>query len=623
MSEAAERLPQLTKYELIEEVGHGGMATVYRARDPRLDREVAVKVIHRHLRENFEVAARFGSEARAVAKLRHPNIVEVYDVSGEDDGERYLVVELVRGTTLRKLLQQHAPMPPEVAAALGLELCAALEHAHSQGVIHRDVKPENVLLDLSTGDPVSGKSRSAPASPKRGSRARVKLTDFGIAKILDAQGVTSTGQVLGSPAHMAPEQIEGGAVSEASDVFGIGVLLYECMVGHLPFQGKNPAQVLRRVLDGVYPPAEKENPKVGSGFGAVLTRALARDADERFQSAANLATELRALLDQVGMDSPTEELDSYFADPAAYAEAHGERIIPHLLRLGRAARERGEIPRATALFNRALGYKPGDADLIKQVTGMARRERFKENLRRAGLIAVGSIALGGLAYAITQTVRGSGGAAPSASAAASAAPSAELARAEPGPSKSSSPSPGPAPVAETSAEPAATDSIPRKRFVPLTSASAEPLPEGSRKVIVAWREAPGRARWNGQNVGLGGVELPFGSHTFQIEAADQECCVVEQTSISVTVVEGPGPQTVQATVKYRPATLSVSGGPAGSTVSCAEFGVTMPTGGSKRITMHKNQMRGYCTLTPPPATGSEPKTLAISVKAGGVHSLRF
>src|SRR5215471_3669858 len=142
-SPASRRFPTLAKYEVLEELGHGGMATVYRAHDKRLARDVAVKVIHPHLRDSAEVAHRFFVEAKAVAKLRHPNIVEVYDVSSEGEPEQYLVCELLRGKTLRKLLQQHGAIPPEVAAALGLELLAALGHAHGSGVVHRDVKPEN------------------------------------------------------------------------------------------------------------------------------------------------------------------------------------------------------------------------------------------------------------------------------------------------------------------------------------------------------------------------------------------------------------------------------------------------------------------------------------------------
>ena len=184
--------PELDKYELLEELGHGGMATVYRAKDRRLGRNVAVKIIHRHLRQNAEVARRFTSEARAVAKLKHINIVEVYDVSGEEETERYLVVELVDGLTLRQLLTEDERLPVEVGVCLALEVARAVEHAHREGVIHRDIKPENVLLEC----------KRLPSDEDKPYSLKIKLTDFGIAKVLDAQGVTSTGQVLGSPAHM-------------------------------------------------------------------------------------------------------------------------------------------------------------------------------------------------------------------------------------------------------------------------------------------------------------------------------------------------------------------------------------------------------------------------------------
>src|SRR5580704_5203839 len=141
------RTPQLAKYEVLEELGHGGMATVYRARDRRLGREVAVKVIHPHLRDSQEVVLRFNAEAKAVAKLRHPNIVDVYDVSEPDEADQYLVVALVRGTTLRKLLQERGAVPPEIGATIASELLAALAHAHANGVVHRDIKPENVLIE--------------------------------------------------------------------------------------------------------------------------------------------------------------------------------------------------------------------------------------------------------------------------------------------------------------------------------------------------------------------------------------------------------------------------------------------------------------------------------------------
>jgi serine/threonine-protein kinase len=364
------RLPELAKYEILEEIGHGGMATVYRAHDRRLGRDVAVKVIHPHLRDSREVVSRFNAEARAVAKLRHRNIVEVYDVSAPEDPEQYLVCELVRGTTLRKLLETRRALPPEIAAALAIELLGALAHANAVGVVHRDIKPENVLIEH---------VRPAEQSPDRGrpsmgSRVMVKLTDFGIAKLLDAQGVTSTGQVLGSPAHMAPEQIEGGDVDARADVFGMGVLLYECMVGHLPFEGQNPAQVLRGVLDGTYPEAVGERPVVGKAWSALLDRALAHAPDERFPDALSMKAAIAAELERLDVVAPEAELEAWMDDPPGWEEAHGKRMIERLCSLAGEARKARKVLSAAADYNRALSHAPTDPQLLRIVSGMNRAE---------------------------------------------------------------------------------------------------------------------------------------------------------------------------------------------------------------------------------------------------------
>jgi len=383
-------LPQLAKYELIEQIGQGGMASVYRARDRRLGREVAVKVIHRHLRDSPEVASRFQTEAKAVAKLHHPNIVEVYDVSEANEPEQYLVAELVRGTTLRKLQQQRGAMPPEIAAAVALEVLAALAHANASGVVHRDVKPENVLIE----------HRALPADPggpgeKIEPRVSVKLTDFGIAKLLDVPGVTSTGQVLGSPAHMAPEQIEGGAVDARSDVFGVGVVLYEGMVGHLPFEGANPAQVLRRVLEGHYPGALRERPRVGARWSALLDRALAHAQDDRFQDANAMRAAIIAELDRLGFGSSQRELEAWLDHPAEYEASFAKRVVEQLCARGDEARKRGDAVSAASDYNRALAQAPDDSRLLQLVAGM-HRARSRARVARFAL-ALGLLATVGAA----------------------------------------------------------------------------------------------------------------------------------------------------------------------------------------------------------------------------------
>jgi len=413
------RFPVLAKYDVLEELGHGGMATVYRAHDKRLGRDVAVKVIHPHLRDSGEVARRFSIEAQAVAKLRHPNIVEVYDVSAEGEGEQYLVVELLRGRTLRKMLQAEGALPPEVAAAIGVELLGALAHAHEQGVVHRDVKPENVIIEHRDRDRAEGSSETpVPSSPQAsvrarsgtaagsqpGSRVSVKLTDFGIAKLLDAQGMTSTGQVLGSPAHMAPEQIEGQDVDGRADVFGMGVLLYECMVGHLPFEGNNPAQVLRRVLDGVYPSAERERPTVGRVWSEILDKALGRTPEERYADADAMGEALHAELKRLGVSNLRGEIEAFCDDPKGYTERHEKKTIALLCDRALAARKRGDALAAAADYNRALAYAPHDPSLLRIVSTLHGAEARRRMLRRVAPLA-GTLLLGALAFGVTRKLR--------------------------------------------------------------------------------------------------------------------------------------------------------------------------------------------------------------------------
>lgn len=417
---------------MLDELGHGGMATVYLARDKRLLRDVAIKVLHPHLRDSREIAHRFSVEAKAVAKLRHPNIVEVFDVSSEDEAEQYLVVELVRGPTLRKILQNHGALPPEIGAAFVMELLSGVAHAHASGVVHRDVKPENVLVEHRPAGPCAsregptstpvpsvspGSSEARPRSPSNGDRrlsssknegerVAVKLTDFGIAKLLDAQGVTSTGQVLGSPAHMAPEQIEGGAVDGRADIFGLGVLMYECLVGHLPFIGNNPAQVLRRVLDGVYASAERERPIVGKVWSEILDRALARKPEARFSDAEAMRDAIGAELARLGMGAPRVEIEAWLDDPEGWTADHGKRLIDRLCQLGAASRKRGDAVAAAADYNRALAYAPNDPSLLKVVASMQRAEARARLVRRVTPLVLGAVVLGSGAYAVASAFKG-------------------------------------------------------------------------------------------------------------------------------------------------------------------------------------------------------------------------
>ncbi len=407
----------LGRYEIVEEVGHGGMATVYRARDPRLERDVALKVIHRHLRDNPEIAHRFAHEARAVAKLKHPSIVEIYDVPDLDDEERFLVAEFVDGPSLRKYLQdlqkelghdRPGLLPPEIAAALVLQVLSALARAHEEGIVHRDIKPENILVAGLGGEASRDSVRSArPSDPSR-TPVVAKLTDFGIAKILDAQSMTSTGQILGSPAHMAPEQIESGDITARVDVFATGVLFYELLTGGLPFDGKNPAQVIRRVLEGDFTPAERAAPTVGGRWSAIVATMLARDPERRPADANAVAQLIREELTAMGVTDPDRELLEFIKAPRAVAEKWGERVKPILYERAMAARERGDVVGSAHDLNRALAYDPSDPKLVRAVTTMRSRERRLRGLRRAVPIALAAVAVAGGTFGVVRWSRMNG-----------------------------------------------------------------------------------------------------------------------------------------------------------------------------------------------------------------------
>ncbi len=636
MTAAEERRPRLAKYELLEEVGHGGMATVYRAVDRRLGREVAVKVIHPHLRENKEVAARFVSEARAVAKLKHANIVEVYDVSDEAEDDRYLIVELVKGRTLRELLRAQRFLPPEVAAVIGLEVAAGLEHAHRLGVVHRDVKPENVLIAEPHG--LRGRRVETRENPE----AAVKIADFGIAKLLDAQGVTATGQVLGSPAHMAPEQIEGGEVSARSDVFGVGVLLYECMVGRLPFEGSNPAQVLRRVLEGVFTSPERCRPTIGAAYGGILSRALAHRPEDRFATAGELAGALREQLELLGFGSPREELTAFLADPTEYRAGHQERVVERLAEVASELRAAGEVQQAAALFNRALAYRPDDPELLSAVMGIARAERMRRALRRA---AVGSAAVGLLVgagwglSALMANASGEASSVPVDEEAAGVDPGRATAEA-PGraPERRSAPqgtAPDEPPPGDEGAEPGSSErkdaprsSVPVKAANPRArSGSRAPIPAetapATRKVRVHISGAGGgKLKIDGVPRDWFGVEheLTEGQHTIEFIPPNEQCCVAPPPRV-ITVAPGSGPQQIHGHIEFRDGVVRLSG-PPGSVLRCGElFPGELAAPGQRSVSMNRPVVEATCTLIAPAETGLPPKPIDVTLRPGGVFNI--
>jgi serine/threonine-protein kinase len=277
------------RYRLVEEVARGGMARVWVAEDPVLRRRVAVKILDPTLADDDNVRQRFRHEAIAAARLTHPGIVATYD-TGEDDGVAYIVMELVEGTTLRRLLDERRRLAVGEAADIGAQVADALEHAHSRGLVHRDVKPGNVLVERD---------------------GRVKVTDFGIAKAAGASELTRAGAVVGTARYLAPEQVESGPVDARTDVYALGLVLYEMLCGQTPFNGDNEiaSAVARLRSDPV--PVGIARPEVPRAVQEVVGRALARDPAGRPNSAGEVRDALGPFRRDSGHDlAGTAALDT-------------------------------------------------------------------------------------------------------------------------------------------------------------------------------------------------------------------------------------------------------------------------------------------------------------------------
>jgi serine/threonine-protein kinase len=265
----------LGRYEVTALIGRGGMATVYKARHPGLNRNVAVKVLHRHLAVDPAFVGRFRREARAVAALRHPNIVRVYDFDSEGD-LYFIVMEFIDGPTfasfLKRLFKQNRHLSAAEILRLFSPLCSAIHYAHEQGMVHRDIKPSNVILTRKH-EPI--------------------LTDYGIARIAGATAYTIPGVVIGSAHYMSPEQAEGLPGDNRSDIYSLGIVLFEALTGAVPFQGETPASVLMKQVASAPPPALSLNPDLPPAIEAVLNKALAKDPNDRYQQGSDLALALQ------------------------------------------------------------------------------------------------------------------------------------------------------------------------------------------------------------------------------------------------------------------------------------------------------------------------------------------
>jgi serine/threonine-protein kinase len=281
-------------YRVIAPLGQGGMAEVYKGYQPSLDRYVALKILTPRASTDAAFAERFQREATAVAKLRHPNIVQVYDF-GAAEGLTYMVMELIDGPTLKHRMSdvraQGQLMPRDEVLTITRDVAAALDYAHAHGLIHRDIKPANILLRTE-----ESLAYVVPPGLQHPDEPYAVLTDFGVVKMLEGVQFTATGMTLGTPDYMSPEQASGEEVTHACDVYALGVIVYEMLVGQLPFSSDTPLAVLLMHMSDPPPPARTIVPDLPSGVDDVLSRALAKSPRERFRSAGELAAALESVL---------------------------------------------------------------------------------------------------------------------------------------------------------------------------------------------------------------------------------------------------------------------------------------------------------------------------------------
>ncbi|MBB6735851.1 Stk1 family PASTA domain-containing Ser/Thr kinase [Cohnella zeiphila] len=290
------------RYELLDRIGGGGMALVYKARDLLLGRFVAVKVLRQQFVHDEEFVRRFRREAQAAASLSHPNIVSIYDV-GKDEDTHFIVMEYVDGHNLNEIIRDRAPLQTEEAVRIASQICDALDHAHHNQIIHRDIKPHNILI---------------------GNNGRVKVTDFGIARAVTSSTITQTGSVVGSVHYFSPEHAKGVATGEKSDIYSLGIVLYQMLTGRLPFLGESPISVALKHLQEPFEEPRLVNPHIPQSVENIILRAMRKNPQERYPSAKRMLDDLETCLQPERLREPRVEFGS------EDEEDEKTRVIPAL-----------------------------------------------------------------------------------------------------------------------------------------------------------------------------------------------------------------------------------------------------------------------------------------------------
>ena len=369
-------ISQLGRYEVLGELGQGAMGVVYKARDPLIDRVVAIKTINLSMAmdEKEEYEGRFYQEAKAAGRLNHPNIVTIYDV-GKSGNVAYIAMEFLEGRELRDIMNDGALLPVDQVLHTVAQVAQGLAYAHEHDIVHRDVKPSNIMV-IRDG--------------------HVKITDFGIAHMASSSVRTQTGMVLGSPKYMSPEQVMGKAIDQRSDIFSLGVMLYEMLTGQAPFNGENVNAIMYQTLNAIPPPPNMVNPAIPEMVNFIVAKALAKGMEDRYQNAKDFAVDLRTCRDTLPHSGQMGELSQF---------PGGEKKLPDAIDItGRRGMEEEDAKSASSaglskafdssiatLRLAALTASSEDVDELSKTFNMGRPS--EESINQAGRAALAAASL--------------------------------------------------------------------------------------------------------------------------------------------------------------------------------------------------------------------------------------
>ena len=497
---------QIDRYEVRGVLGSGAMGTVYRGWDPKLQREVAIKVLAEQFARQPKARERFKREVQAIAALKHSNVVEIYDFSGPDSPKLYLVMERLHGDDLYNIMNEKGPFPEPAAAAVGHELCLALSVAHAAGVIHRDLKPENVFMD-GTG--------------------RVVLTDFGVVKAIQkdsaVDGWGQTTEVVGTPGFMAPELMMKQSLGPGADIFAFGVLLYNIATGELPFAGKNPIDIFRAVVGGQVTDPRKFRPGMTDEFVAILMGCLESKPKKRFDSAQTVRAKLKEVLDLHSVSDVRDDLRDFMRDPTKYAQICTRRTVSSILsRIKVAVKDHDDVnaarwrtqlkaidPKNEEVFAiSGLLMSAAEDSKIEGREAIRRRSRTKKSRRL--VLGVASLAFLALATSAVYLI---GGFSPPPKADGAPAPDGTAVKPPPSnPAPATPDNPGTGPATHPGKAPTTADQNP-----PLSDSGAAAATQPAIDIEVI--AGPANVTVDGKHVGrLGHKAVPVGAGDHVVEA---------------------------------------------------------------------------------------------------------